>query len=80
MLVLNLTGQFGGYCNIVVSGDDTGEISASNGGMAHIVEDYERISRLERFGLEQVGYLLPAPAAARKPWRFCPTPLLLRSF
>lgn len=33
-----------------------GGISASNGGMILVVEDDDRISRLERFVLEQVGY------------------------
>jgi len=37
-------------------GNDAGGISASNGGMILIVEDDDRISRLERFVLEQVGY------------------------
>ena len=33
-----------------------GGISTANGGMILIVEDDDRISRLERFVLEQVGY------------------------
>ncbi|MCH7736986.1 MAG: response regulator [Chloroflexi bacterium] len=41
----------------MVSGStDSSGISASNGGMILIVEDDDRISRLERFVLEQVGY------------------------
>ena len=39
-----------------LGGNDAGGISASNGGMIPIVEDDDRISRLERFVLEQVGY------------------------
>ena len=39
-----------------LGGTDAGGISASNGGMILIVEDDDRISRLERFVLEQVGY------------------------
>ena len=41
---------------MAVGGDDTGGIPTLNGGMVLIVEDDERISRLERFVLEQVGY------------------------
>ena len=41
---------------MAVGGNDVGGISASDGGMILIVEDDERISRLERFVLEQVGY------------------------
>ena len=37
-------------------GNDAGGISAANGGMILIVEDDDRISRVERFVLEQVGY------------------------
>ena len=51
-----------------VNSNDSGEISASNDGMTPIAEDYERVSRLERFLLEQVSYLLPAPAATKKSW------------
>jgi len=39
-----------------LGGNGAGGISASNGGMILIVEDDDRISRLERFVLEQVGY------------------------
>ena len=39
-----------------LGGTDAGGISASNCGMILIVEDDDRISRLERFVLEQVGY------------------------
>jgi CheY-like chemotaxis protein len=39
-----------------LDGHEAGGISASNGGMILIVEDDDRISRLERFVLEQVGY------------------------
>jgi len=35
---------------------EIGGISAANGGMILVVEDDNRISRLERFVLEQVGY------------------------
>ena len=35
---------------------EIGGISAANGGMILVVEDDDRISRLERFVLEQVGY------------------------
>ena len=34
----------------------SGRISAANAGMILLVEDDDRISRLERFVLEQVGY------------------------
>ena len=53
---------------MAVCSNDSGEISASNDGMTLIAENYERVSRLERFLLEQVGYLLPAPAATKKSW------------
>jgi len=39
-----------------LGGTDAGGISAANGGMILIVEDDDRISRVERFVLEQVGY------------------------
>ena len=39
-----------------LGGNDAGGISASNGGMIPIVEDDDRISRLERFVPEPVGY------------------------
>jgi len=41
---------------MVLGRPDSGGISASNGGMILLVEDDDRISRLERFVLEQVGY------------------------
>ena len=41
---------------MAVGSNEAGGISALNGGMVLIVEDDERISRLERFVLEQVGY------------------------
>lgn len=41
---------------MALGSSETGGISASNGGMILLVEDDDRISRLERFVLEQVGY------------------------
>jgi CheY-like chemotaxis protein len=41
---------------MVLGKPDSGGISASNGGLVLLVEDDDRISRLERFVLEQVGY------------------------
>ena len=41
---------------MTVGSNEAGGNSALNGGMVLIVEDDERISRLERFVLEQVGY------------------------
>ncbi|SVA31081.1 uncharacterized protein METZ01_LOCUS83935 [marine metagenome] len=38
VLMLNLTGQFGGYCNMMVISNDAREISDSNGGMVPIAE------------------------------------------
>jgi len=41
---------------MAVGGNNVGGISTSDGGMILVVEDDDRISRLERFVLEQVGY------------------------
>ena len=41
---------------MALGSSELGGISASNGGMVLVVEDDDRISRLERFVLEQVGY------------------------
>ncbi len=56
MLALNLTGQFEASPFMVVGSNDTGGISTSHGGMVLIVFNDERISRLQHFVLEQVGY------------------------
>ena len=52
-----------------------GGISTANGGMILLVEDDDRISRLERFVLEQVGYRLLTLFLGRRHWRCCRTSL-----
>ena len=41
---------------MALGSSESGGLIASNGGMVLLVEDDDRISRLERFVLEQVGY------------------------
>jgi hypothetical protein len=75
MLALNLTGVFGVFSYMAVNSRDAVENFALNGGMVLIVENDERISRLERFVPEQVGYRVTCAGTGKKPWRYCPTPL-----
>ena len=54
-------------------------ISASNGGMVLLVEDDDRISRLERFVLEQVGYKVTCAGSGEEALELLPqtTPSLV---
>lgn len=58
---------------------DSGGISASNGGMVLLVEDDDRISRLERFVLEQVGYRVTCAGSGEEALELLPqtTPSLV---
>jgi len=64
---------------MAVGGDDTGGIPTLNGGMVLIVEDDERISRLERFVLEQVGYRVTCAGSGEEALEILPntTPSLV---
>lgn len=58
---------------MATGGNEAGGISASNGGMILIVEDDDRISRLERFILEQVGYRVTWAGSGEEALEILPT-------
>ena len=51
---------------------ESGGLIASNGGMVFLVEDDDRISRLERFVLEQVGYRVVCVGAGEEALEMLP--------
>ena len=61
---------------MVVGSNDTGGISTSHGGMVLIVVNDARISRLQHFVLEQVGYRVVCAGTGAEALEILPTPLL----